>query len=212
MLLKLGYRVRTADSGRAALELLTEAGYHLDGERLLDANGQQLSFEILLNGPVHEPMVTGLTTNLARIGIAATIRVVDSPQYINRVRSFDYDMLYSAWVQSFSPGNEQRFFFGSSSANEEGSQNYAGIADKGVDALIDKIIYAQDRATLEAATAALDRVLLANNFVIPGYTLRTARVARWDRFSHPDPLPEYAIGFPTTWWYDEAKAAKVGGQ
>ncbi len=197
---------------RAALELLTEAGYHLDGERLLDANGQQLSFEILLNGPVHEPMVTGLTTNLARIGIAATIRVVDSPQYINRVRSFDYDMLYSAWVQSFSPGNEQRFFFGSSSANEEGSQNYAGIADKGVDALIDKIIYAQDRPTLEAATAALDRVLLANNFVIPGYTLRTARVARWDRFSHPDPLPEYAIGFPTTWWYDEAKAAKVGGQ
>lgn len=197
---------------RAALELLTEAGYTLQGDRLLDANGEQLSFEILLNGPVHEPMVTNLTTNLARIGIAATIRVVDSPQYINRVRTFDYDMLYYAWAQSFSPGNEQRFFFGSGSANEEGSQNYAGIADKGVDALIDKIIYAKDRPTLEAATAALDRVLLANNFVIPGYTLRTARVARWDRFSHPDPLPEYGIGFPSIWWYDEAKAAKVGGQ
>ncbi|KFC62491.1 ABC transporter substrate-binding protein [Devosia sp. LC5] len=195
---------------RAALDLLTEAGYTLQGDRLLDANGEQLSFEILLNGPVHEPMTTNLVTNLARIGIAATIRVVDSPQYINRVRSFDYDMLYYAWAQSFSPGNEQRYFFGSASANEEGSQNYAGIADPGVDALIDKIIYAKDRPTLEAATAALDRVLLANNFVIPGYTLRTARVARWDRFSHPDPLPEYSIGFPTIWWYDEAKAAKVG--
>lgn len=196
---------------RAALGLLTEAGYTLQGNKLVDAQGQQLSFEILLNGPVHEPMVSNLTTNLAQIGVAATIRVVDSPQYINRLRTFDYDMLYYAWAQSFSPGNEQRFFFGSSSANEEGSQNYAGIADKGVDALIDKIIYASDRPTLEAATAALDRVLLAHAYVVPGYTLRTARVARWDRFSHPDPLPDYAIGFPTFWWYDDAKAAKTGG-
>lgn len=196
---------------RAALGLLTEAGYTLQGNKLVDASGKQLSFEILLNGPTHEPMVTNLTTNLAQIGVAATIRVVDSPQYINRTRTFDYDMLYYAWVQSFSPGNEQRYFFGSSSANEEGSQNYAGIADKGVDALIDKIIYAKDRPTLEAATAALDRVLLANAYVVPGYTLRTARIARWDRFSHPDPLPDYAIGFPTFWWYDDAKAAKTGG-
>ena len=197
---------------RAALGLLTEAGYTLQGNKLVDASGKQLSFEILLNGPVHEPMVTNLTTNLAQIGVAATIRVVDSPQYINRIRTFDYDMLYYAWAQSFSPGNEQRFFFGSSSANEEGSQNYAGIADKGVDALIDKIIYAKDRPTLEAATAALDRVLLANAYVVPGYTLNTSRIARWDRFSHPDPLPNYAIGFPTFWWYDAAKAAKTGGQ
>ena len=199
------------DNLRAALGLLTEAGYTLQGNQLVDATGQQLSFEILLNGPVFEPMVTNLTTNLAQIGIAATVRIVDSPQYINRVRSFDYDMIYSAWAQSFSPGNEQRYFFGSDSANEEGSQNYAGIADKGVDALIDKIIFVKSRATLEAATAALDRVLLANNYVIPGYTLRTARVARWDRFSHPETIPQYAIGFPTTWWFDEAKAAKTGG-
>ncbi len=81
---------------------------------------------------------------------------------------------------------------------------------QGVDALIDKIIFAKDRAELEAATAALDRVLLANAFVIPSYTLRNERVARWDRFSHPDKLPEFAIGWPSIWWYDEAKAAKTG--
>ena len=197
---------------RTALGLLQEAGYTLDGNRLVDANGTQLSFEILLNGPTNEPVATNLVTNLNQIGIAATIRTVDSPQYINRVRSYDYDVIYASWAQTFSPGNEQRFFFGSSSKDEVGSENYAGIADPGVDALIDKIIYADDRETLEAATRALDRVLLAQHNIIPSYGLRNTRSARWDRFSHPENLPEFSSGFPSIWWYDEAKAAKVGGQ
>ena len=197
---------------RTALGLLQEAGYTLDGNRLVDANGTQLSFEILLNGPTNEPVATNLVTNLNQIGIAATIRTVDSPQYINRVRSYDYDVIYASWAQTFSPGNEQRFFFGSSSKDEVGSENYAGIADPGVDALIDKIIYADDRETLEAATRALDRVLLAEHNIIPSYGLRNTRSARWDRFSHPENLPEFSSGFPSIWWYDEAKAAKVGGQ
>ncbi|MFN4210177.1 MAG: ABC transporter substrate-binding protein, partial [Devosia sp.] len=166
---------------------------------------------ILLNGPTIEPVAANLVTNLAQIGVAVTVRTVDSPQFINRARSFDYDMIYSGWGQSFSPGNEQRYFFGSSSANEQGSQNYAGIADPGVDALIDKIIGADDRATQEAATKALDRVLLHRHYVVPSYTLRNSRIARWDRFSHPEPLPEFSSGFPTIWWFDEAKAARTGG-
>lgn len=196
---------------RQALTLFNEAGYTLDGTRLVDANGTQFAFEILLNGPTIEPVAANLVTNLAQIGVAVTVRTVDSPQFINRARSFDYDMIYSGWGQSFSPGNEQRYFFGSSSANEQGSQNYAGIADPGVDALIDKIIGADDRATQEAATKALDRVLLHRHYVVPSYTLRNSRIARWDRFSHPEPLPEFSSGFPTIWWFDEAKAARTGG-
>ena len=195
---------------RQALKLLTEAGYKLDGNRLVNAAGEQLGFEILLNGPTIEPVATALQTNLASIGIAVTLRTVDSPQYINRLRSRDFDMIYSAWGQTLSPGNEQRDFWGSVSAKGEDSRNYAGISDPGVDALIDKVIYAGNRDTLLAATRALDRVLLAHDFVIPTYTLRHSRVARWDRFSHPDTLPEYAVGFPTVWWWDAAKAAKVG--
>lgn len=196
---------------RQALTLFNEAGYTLDGTRLVDANGTQFAFEILLNGPTIEPVAANLVTNLAQIGVAVTVRTVDSPQFINRARSFDYDMIYSGWGQSFSPGNEQRYFFGSSSANEQGSQNYAGIDDPGVDALIDKIIGADDRATQEAATKALDRVLLHRHYVVPSYTLRNSRIARWDRFSHPEPLPEFSSGFPTIWWFDEAKAARTGG-
>ena len=109
-----------------------------------------------------------------------------------------------------SPGNEQNAYFGSKAASDQNSSNYGGIADPGVDALINRIVFAKDREELEAATAALDRVMLFNYFMIPSYTFRAERIARWDRFSHPDRLPEFAIGFPQIWWYDEAKAAKTG--
>ena len=89
---------------RTALGLFNEAGYTHDGNRLVNANGEQFSFEILLNGPTIEPVAQNLVTNLAQIGVAATIRSVDSPQYINRARSFDFDVIYTGWAQSFSPG------------------------------------------------------------------------------------------------------------
>jgi len=199
------------DNLRTALGLLTEAGYRLDGTRLVDAGGAQLGFEILMHQPTLEPIATNLKTNLGQIGIEVSIRMVDTPQYINRLRSFDYDMIYYGWDQSFSPGNEQRFFFGSASADEEGSRNYAGIADPGIDALIEKLIVTRDRQTQLAAVAALDRVLLANHYVIPGYALTYSRTARWDRYSHPATLPEFSSGFPSIWWWDEAKAAATGG-
>ena len=195
---------------RQALALLGQAGYKLNGNQLVDANGQQLSFEILLNGPTIEPVASAFANNLRSIGVNATIRPVDSPQFINRVRNYDYDMVYTGWSQTLSPGNEQRFFWGSEAAGQQGSQNYSGIADPGIDALVDQIVFAKDRDTLVATTHALDRVLLAHNLVVPSYTLRASRIARWDRFSHPDTLPEFSIGFPGVWWYDEAKAAKVG--
>ena len=195
---------------RTALGLFNEAGYTLDGNRLVDASGQQFSFEILLNGPTIEPVAQNLVTNLAQIGVAATIRSVDSPQYINRSRSFDYDVIYTGWAQSYSPGNEQRFFFGSSTANEEGSQNYAGISNPAIDQLIDQLVLADDRATQEAITKAIDRVLLHNHYMVPSYSLRNSRTARWNRFSHPENLPQFSSGFPTLWWWDEAKAAKTG--
>ena len=206
-----GDSTKLRENLRRAVELFAEAGYTITEAGMVDTNGNPFTFEILLNGPTIEPVATNLVTNLAQIGVTATIRTVDSPQFINRARSFDYDMIYSGWAQSFSPGNEQRYFFGSASATEEGSQNYAGIADPGIDKLIDMLIVADDRATQEATTKALDRTLLHHHYVIPSYTLRNSRSARWDRFSHPDPLPEFSSGFPTIWWWDEEKAAATGG-
>ncbi|WP_291392571.1 extracellular solute-binding protein, partial [Devosia sp.] len=162
---------------RTANEILTKAGYTLQGTQLLDPAGQPVTFEILLNGPVIQPIATAFVTNLKRLGMNATIRTVDSAQYIERVRKRDFDVIYTGWSQSLSPGNEQRFMWSSAAADQDDSSNYAGIKDKGVDALIDKVIFADDRATLVAATHALDRVLLAHHYVTPTYTLRKSRIA-----------------------------------
>jgi microcin C transport system substrate-binding protein len=147
---------------------------------------------------------------LERLGIGVTSSVVDSSQYNNRIRSRDYDMIVSGWGQSLSPGNEQRDYFGSDAADRQGSRNYAGIKNPAVDALIERVIYAKNRAELVAATHALDRVLLWNQYVVPMWTLDYSRTARWDRFAHPEKLPAYSFGFPAIWWYDKERAAKTG--
>ncbi|MBN8997177.1 MAG: ABC transporter substrate-binding protein [Rhizobiales bacterium] len=196
---------------RQALALLKDAGWQLKGNKLVNAaTGQPMVVEFLMNGPIYEKVALRYQTELAKLGITLNIRPVDTAQYENRVRGRDFDLVYSGWAQSMSPGNEQIEFFGSESADREGSRNYGGIRNPAVDALIQKVILAPNRDDLIAATKALDRVLLWNSYVVPGWTLRAARVARWDRFSHPDPLPEYSIGFPTIWWWDADKAAKTG--
>jgi microcin C transport system substrate-binding protein len=117
------------------------------------------------------------------------------------------------WPQSLSPGNEQRDFWGSAAADQPGSRNFVGIKDAAVDALIDRIIFAKDRAELVAACRALDRVLLWHHFVVPQFTYNKARTARRDRFGRPDKLPPYgASGFPTIWWWDAERAAKVSAR
>jgi microcin C transport system substrate-binding protein len=198
---------------RAAIDLLRQAGYELDGSgRLVNPQtGQQLAFEVLLNGPTIEPVALAYQSSLRKIGIEMSIRSVDTPQWIERIRSRDFDVTYTAWAQSLSPGNEQRDFWGSAAADSESSRNYTGIKDPGVDALIDRIILATDRDELIATTHALDRVLLANQYVIPSYTLSRARIGRWDRFSRPETLPEFSIGFPTIWWWNAERAAQIGG-
>lgn len=196
---------------REALRLFNEAGWTLDGTRLVNAEGEQFGFEILSYSTTMEPVALHWIQNLNAIGANVTLRVVDTPQYTNLVRSFDYEVIYTRWAQSLSPGNEQRFFWGSSSADENGSRNYAGISDPGVDALIEEIVKAPNREYLVAATHALDRVLLAMHNVMPTYTITYARTARWNRFSHPEMLPEFSIGFPDIWWWDEEKAAATGG-
>ncbi len=194
---------------RQALSLLQAAGYHLDGQKLVDANGKQLAFELILNGPTIEPVALAYQASLRKIGIDMQVRSIDTPQYINRVRSRDFDMIYTGWAESLSPGNEQRAYWGSAAADSESSQNYAGIKDPAVDALVERIVVTKNRDELVAATHALDRVLMANQYVIPSYALRFSRIARWDRFDHPEKLPEYSVGFPTVWWWDEAKAQKI---
>ena len=186
---------------REAIKLFREAGYQIrDGKMVNAGTGEPYTFEILLNGPIIERVALPFTESLKKIGVDATVRSIDAAQFANRQRSRDFDMIYTGWAQSLSPGNEQFEYWGSAAADREGSANYAGIADPAIDKLIEKIVFAADRDELVAATEALDRVLLASHFVVPSYTSRVARVAYSDKLAFPDPLPEYRIGFPTIWW------------
>ncbi|WP_442897049.1 extracellular solute-binding protein [Enterovirga sp.] len=197
---------------REALRLLTEAGFELRGRKLVSkASGEPFTFEILGYDQSLERYGLPYRQSLSLIGITAELRVVDAAQYQNRLRAFDFDVTTKVWPQSLSPGNEQRDFFGSKAAERAGSQNLAGIRDPAVDALIEKVVFAASREELVAATHALDRVLLANDYVVPQWASRVQRTARWDRFGRPDRLPEFGgAAFPTVWWWDEARVAKTG--
>lgn len=196
---------------REAVNLFRDAGYELkNGKMVNSSSGEPFTIEYLLNSNRFEKVALRLKANFERIGVELKVRIVDSSQWVNRVRSRDFDFIYSGWAQSLSPGNEQLEYFGSAAADQESARNWAGVKNDAVDALIQRIVFAKDRDELIAATKAMDRVLLANQYIIPGWTILKTRTARWDRFSHPEELPAYnEPAFPTIWWYDEEKAARV---
>jgi microcin C transport system substrate-binding protein len=196
---------------REAMRLLKEANYTIKDGKLVDPAEKPVTVEILVQDPSSERISLFYKPSLERIGVTTSIRVVDDAQYENRLRNFDFDIITDVWGQSLSPGNEQREFWSSQSADQPGSKNTIGIKNPAVDELIDKIIFAKDRAGLVAATRALDRVLLWNFYVVPQFTYGFARYAIWDRFNHADPLPKYGRGgLPSLWWFDADKAAKIG--
>jgi microcin C transport system substrate-binding protein len=192
------------DGAREALRLLAEAGWIVKGQKLVNARGEPMQFEILIDDPTWERIALPFAKNLERLGITARVRTVDAAQYEKRQDDFDFDMIVTIWAQSLSPGNEQRDFWGSQAAGERGSRNLAGIKDPAVDRLIDLLIQAPDRASLVARTRALDRVLLWGYYVIPHWHIRAFRVACWDKFGRPTVAPRFALGFDT-WWIDAQK-------
>lgn len=195
---------------REAVKLLRKAGYELKDRKMINsATGEQLEVEFIYRDKASERTLLPYAKNLESIGIKPVLRLVDVSQFINRVRSRDFDAVTLAIGQSLSPGNEQREYWGSESADNASSANYMGIKDPAIDHLIDKVIFAEDRETLVAATHALDRVLLWNHFVVPQFYTDETRTARWNRFAHPEEMPEFSTGFPTIWWYDEQLAEET---
>ena len=193
---------------RIAQRLLKKAGWRIADNRLVNAKGEPFKIEFLLVSPAFERVVTPFLRNLRRLGIEGRIRTVDASQYLNRLNDFDYDIIVSTFSQSRSPGNEQRSYWGSTAADQQGGRNFIGIKDTAIDALVENIAAAPDRQSLITATRALDRVLLWNHFVIPQWHIRSFRLAWWDRFGQPAQKPAYGVGF-FSWWIDPAKDAAL---
>lgn len=195
---------RIREQMREALQLLNDAGWQLQDGRLL-RNGRQMEIEFLIVSADSERVIAPFIQNLRRIGVNATIRLVDSAQYERRIDERDFDIITVRLNFFPPPGPELRSYYGSIAADIEGSANMGGIKHPVVDELIERIINAEDLDTLKATTRALDRVLLWQHYVIPQFYNDAFRIAYWNRFDRPATLPRYGTGFPTTWWVNPDK-------
>jgi microcin C transport system substrate-binding protein len=193
---------------RRALTLLQQAGWTVRNQRLVNAQGQPFSFEMLLSSPSFERVALPYAQQLQRLGIEMRTRTVDTAQYQARTDAFDFDMTVDVFGQSLSPGNEQRDYWTCEKARQEGSRNAIGLCDPAVDELVELVIAAPDREALITRTRALDRVLLWGHYVVPHWHSRVFRVAFWDKFDRPATPPRYGLGFDT-WWVDAAREQRL---
>lgn len=187
---------------RQGFEALQAAGYRLDGGRMLDANGRQLGFELMLRGRNGEEIAMAWQRTLERLGVRLDIRSVDDAQYQQRLLTYDFDSILQFYPSSLSPGVEQIGRWGSSSRDVDGTLNFAGVADPAVDAMIGKLLNAREREEFVAAVRAYDRVLLSGFHVVPLYHQPEQWVARWRHVRHPEITPVYGFQL-VSWWRDD---------
>jgi len=188
-----------------AMQLLNQAGWHLRDNRLVDKQGKPFAVEFLFPAADVARPAAFYIANLRKLGIDATMRIVDSSQYANRLNDFDFDIIMSAALQSSSPGNEQADYFGSASAERAGSRNYAGIKNPAIDVLITHLIHAQDRAEVVATARAIDLILLWNYYSAPNWRSPNFYIAYWDKFGLPKTQPPHAVVDIFSWWVDKSK-------
>lgn len=188
---------------RTAMLLLKEAGYEIRDRKMVNVEtGEPLTFEVLLFNKTFERVVLPFKANLAKLGIDVTVRMIDTTQYVQRVRNFDFDVIVQVLAQSDSPGNEQREYWSSENVDEAGSRNYMGVNDPVVDQLTELVIQAPDRETLIQRTRALDRVLLHGHYVIPHWHLAMDRIAYWSKLKRPATTPKNGINL-NNWWIEQ---------
>ncbi|MEP3947865.1 extracellular solute-binding protein [Ascidiaceihabitans sp.] len=191
---------------RRAMKLLAQAGYTVDGGMMRDASGTPLRFSILLpKGSTENAGIADIYIGaLKRLGIEVTIETVDDAQFVERTGSFAFDMTHFRRALSLSPGNEQRFYWGSAAASQDGSRNLMGVQSPAIDAMIDAMLAAPDQQQFNAAVRALDRSLMAGRYVIPFWSFTTGRIAHMREMKRPDVIPAYGDGpsyMPHVWWW-----------
>ena len=193
---------------RSALNLLSQAGYALDGTVLRQRSTKlPLTFEILVSTRDQERIALAYQRDLKRAGIEVSVRSVDAVQFDQRRLGFDFDMIQNRWDQSLSPGNEQWLYWGSAAADSQGSRNYMGARDPAIDAMIEALLAARRRPGFVSAVRALDRALISGFYVIPVFNVREQWIARWNRIERP--ATTALTGYlPETWWQRPAAQSR----
>ena len=195
---------------RQASQLLQSAGFSIKDGRRVNAKGERIQIEFLIEEPSFQPHHMPYIKNLATIGVEATLRIVDPVQLRARVDDFDFDVSIQRFSFSATPGESLRTYFTSQAAAIKGSQNLSGIADPVVDALVERIVEAKNRSELTTACRALDRVLRSGRYWVPHWYKGTHWIAYWDVYGRPKDKPRYGRGIPETWWTEPEKAKRAG--
>ncbi|MGO4621357.1 extracellular solute-binding protein [Ensifer sp. 2TAB8] len=189
---------------RVAVSLMREAGFQIKDGKMVDAKGSPLAFEIMSQNAGQEKIALAYQRFLAPLGIQVSVRTVDDSQYQQRSQSFDYDVIIKSFPSTLSPGVEQSGRWSSQARDRQGSDNFAGVADKDVDRMINNILQARTTEDFTAAVRAHDRLLINNSYLVPLYHLDAQWVARRKHIGRPDVLPLYGYQLPT-WWDQNAQ-------
>ncbi|WP_201620368.1 extracellular solute-binding protein [Psychrobacter maritimus] len=191
-----------------ARQLLLDAGFYYDDMKLYQPNGKLAQIEILMTGETMGRVLLPYIRNLKRLGFDATLRQVDGPQYYERMRRFDYDMVVDVFAQSLSPGAEQAAFWGSAAADEAGNANTIGIKNIVIDEVTTALANAESRDEIVLYTKVLDRLLRAGHYLVPLYGKSATNVAYWNQYRHTEKLPTNAVAIDY-WWTDKEAEARV---
>ncbi|WP_180077253.1 extracellular solute-binding protein [Acinetobacter sp. YH12208] len=191
-----------------ARQLLLKAGYRYQQGQLVNASGQAVKIEFLLHQVEQQRDLMPYLRHLKRLGIQANIRMVETAQYYERLRNYQFDMIVDSMPQSLTPGQEQKQFWSSQAAKQVGNYNYAGIQNPVIDAVIKQVIQAQNREQVIDSTRALDRLLRAGYYHIPTYGTGEYWYAYWNMYQQPKLKPKLSAGIDY-WWVDAAKAQRV---
>lgn len=197
---------------REAQRLLNEAGWKADGTVLKNTKtGEVMTVEYLADDQQFNRIVLPYKQNLEKLGIRLDIRVAEAARYLERLKTFDFDMITSSFVQSHAPGTEQREYWGTEAADRTASRNYAGIRNPAIDTLAEALIFATTKEDMIAAARALDRVVLWGHYIVPQWYNPDVWYAYWDKLGRPERYPVIDPSPLTTWWYDTAAAQRLGG-
>ncbi|XOV86352.1 MAG: extracellular solute-binding protein [Pseudomonadota bacterium] len=193
----------------AAKRLFEAAGWTLQDGVMRNKAGEAFTLEFLSDSTNEKRTLLPYMNQLRRLGINSNIRLVESSQYVNRLRYFDFDALLTGVPYGFPPGIEIKAYFLSSVVNLPNSANLAGIVSPAVDAFVTAILDARTLEQLTAAARALDRTLLWGHYLIPILSPQQPRVVYWNKFGRPDIDAAYATDFPSSWWWDGDRAARI---
>jgi microcin C transport system substrate-binding protein len=202
---------RSASLGRRealirAQALLADAGWQFQDGVLRNSQGESFKLEFLVSNAGGQRIRLPYVAQLKRLGIDASVRLVESAQYVNMRRENKGDAVTGSLAIAMPPNQEVPAYFGS---NSRGFSNFAHLSSPVVDALIEHLLTASNRKELIAAGRALDRVLYWGFYFIPLQILEGQRSVRWDKYEQPEILSRDFGGFPSTWWWDPEKAERV---